>query len=87
MIYIKWMQTFILGAKMQKHAPQADRRKMKVRVAIDAILSQPRCQKWVAWDVEKSCKPAQILAYLQATASVVENTRILYMLHPQQLPA
>lgn len=60
---------------------------MKVSVSIDTILPQPRCQKRVDWDVEKSCKPAQILTYLQATASVVENTRILYMLHPQQLPA
>ena len=50
-------------------------------LGIDAILPQPRCQKWVVWDVEKSCKPPQILTYLQATASVVENTRILYMLH------
>ena len=87
MIYIKWMQTFFIGSKIQKHAPQADRRKMKVRVSIDTILPQPRCQKWVAWNVEKSCKPAQILAYLQATASVVEKTRILYVPHPQQLPA
>lgn len=87
MIYIKWMQTFFIGSKIQKHAPQADRRKMKVSVSIDTILPQPRCQKWVAWNVEKSCKPAQILAYLQATASVVEKTRILYVPHPQQLPA
>ena len=87
MIYIKWMQTFFIGSKIQKHAPQADRRKMKVSVSIDTILPQPRCQKWVAWNVEKSCKPAQILAYLQATASVVANTRILYVPHPQQLPA
>ena len=87
MIYIKWMQTFFIGSKIQKHAPQADRRKMKMCLGIDAILPQPRCQKRVAWDVEKSCKPAQILAYLQASASVVENTRILYMPHPQQLPA
>lgn len=87
MIYIKWMQTFFIGSKIQKHAPQADRRKMKMRLGIDAILPQPRCQKWVAWDVEKSCKPAQILAYLQASASLAVNTRILYMLHPQQLPA
>lgn len=81
MIYIKRMQTFFNGSKIQKHAPQADRRKMKMCLGIDAILPQPRCQKRVAWDVEKSCKPPQILAYLQASASVVENTRILYMLH------
>lgn len=87
MIYIKWMQTFFIGSKIQKHAHQTDWRKMKVSVSIDTILPQPRCQKWVAWNVEKSCKPPQIPAYLQATASVVENTRILYMLHPQQLPA
>lgn len=87
MIYIKWKQTFILGAKMQKHTHQTDWRKMKMCLGIDAILPQPRCQKRVAWDVEKSCKPAQILAYLQASASVVENTRILYVPHPQQLPA
>lgn len=86
MIYIKRMQTFILGAKMQKHGHQADWRKMKVSVNIDTILPQPRCQKWVVWDVEKSCKPPQILTYLQATASVVENTRILYVPHPQLLP-
>lgn len=87
MIYIKRMQTFFIGSKIQKHAHQTDWRKMKVSVSIDTILPQPRCQKGVAWDVEKSCKPAQILAYLQATASVVENTRILYVPHPQQLPA
>lgn len=86
MIYIKWMQTFFNGSKMQKHAHQTDRRKMKMCLGIDAILPQPRCQKRVAWDDEKSCKPAQILAYLQATASVVENTRILYVPHPQLLP-
>lgn len=87
MIYIKWMQTFFIGSKIQKHAPQADRRKMKMCLGIDAILPQPRCQKRVVRHAEKSCKPPQILAYLQASASVVENTRILYMLHPQQLPA
>lgn len=81
MIYNKWMKTFFIGSKIQKHAHQADRRNMKMCLGIDAILPQPRCQKWVAWDVEKSCKPPQILAYLQASASVVENTRILYMLH------
>lgn len=86
MIYIKWMQTFFIGSKIQKHAHQTDWRKMKVSVSIDTILPQPRCQKWVAWNVEKSCKPPQILAYLQATASVVENTRILYVPHPQLLP-
>lgn len=85
MIYIKWMQTFFIGSKIQKHAPQADRRKMKMCLGIDAILPQPRCQKWVAWDVEKSCKPAQILAYLQASASLAVNTRILYMLHTQPI--
>ncbi|KGF41637.1 hypothetical protein HMPREF2140_03150 [Hoylesella buccalis DNF00985] len=81
------MQTFFIGTKMLKHAHQTDSRKMKVSVDIDDISPPPKCQKRVAWDVEKSCKPALILAYLQATAFLVENTRILYMLHPQQLPA
>lgn len=87
MIYIKWMQTFILGAKMLKHATQAERGKIKLSVANDAILRPSRCQKRVVQDVEKSCKPPQILAYLQATASVVANTRILYVPQPQLLPA
>ena len=75
------MQAFIIESKIQKHAHQTDWRKMKVSISIDAILPPPKCQKRVAWDVEKSCKPPQILAYLQASASVVANTRILYMLH------
>ena len=75
------MQTYFIESKMQKHAHQTDWRKMKVSISIDAILPPPKCQKRVAWDVEKSCKPPQILAYLQASASVVANTRILYMLH------
>lgn len=86
MIYIKRMQTFILGAKMQKYAPQADRIKIKLSVDNDAISHPPVYQKRLAWDVEKSCKPPQILAYLQASASVVANTRILYVSHPQRLP-
>ncbi len=44
MIYIKRKQTFFIGFKIQKHAPQADRRKMKMCLGIDAILPQPRCQ-------------------------------------------
>lgn len=81
MIYIKRMQTYFIGPKIQKHALQADSGKIKMSVDIDDISPPPKCQKRVAWDVEKSCKPPQILAYLQASASVVANTRILYMLH------
>lgn len=87
MIYIKWMQTYFIESKMQKHAHQTDWRKMKVNISIDTILPPPKCQKRVDWHVEKSCKPPQILAYLQATASVVANTRILYVPQPQLLPA
>lgn len=86
MIYIKWMQTFFIGSKIQKHATQAERGKIKLSVANDAISHLSGCQKRVAWNVEKSCKPPQILAYLQAAASVVANTRILYVPHPQRLP-